>query len=80
MRVRREDFFELNNEVDDPVIHEETECNTCRQNPIWGTLFHCDTCKDVDYCENCLDQLLASAGTCKDHPLSHHELPERGYG
>jgi hypothetical protein len=38
------DFFELENKVDEDVLHFYHKCNKCGIEPIWGVRFECRTC------------------------------------
>lgn len=53
--LREGDFFKLNNNIDEDVLHQYYRCNQCLVEPIWGTRFLCSTCDDFDLCEACFD-------------------------
>lgn len=66
-----DDYFVLNNQVSETVLHKYYSCNVCHMNPIWGLRFSCLDCPNFDLCEGCYDQhLLQEAG--EKHPLTHH--------
>lgn len=48
---KKEDFYELENTVDDMVFHEWYKCNSCGIAPLWGIRFSCLDCEDLDLCE-----------------------------
>lgn len=52
------DYFVLNNDIDEDVLHQYHRCNLCFIEPIWGTRFTCKTCEDFDLCETCFDKNL----------------------
>lgn len=52
------DYFVLNNDIDEDVLHQYHRCNMCFIEPIWGTRFTCKTCEDFDLCEACFDKNL----------------------
>ena len=35
------DFFKMENNVDEEVFHQYHKCNKCEIEPIWGTRFNC---------------------------------------
>ena len=53
-----EEFFMLENDMDDDIHHEYLKCNICLAEPICGPRFKCNTCQDVDICEKCFDSRL----------------------
>lgn len=52
------DFFLLENSTDEDILHEFLKCNVCHIEPIWGPRFKCQTCPDLDMCEQCFDKRL----------------------
>jgi len=57
--LKEELFFEIENQVDEDVLHEYHKCDMCGVEPIWGVRFKCETCSDLDLCESCFDKRLA---------------------
>jgi len=45
------EFYQLENTMDDDILHEYLKCNICQAEPICGPRFKCGTCDDVDICE-----------------------------
>ena len=56
--LRESEFFKLQNNIDEDVLHQYYRCNFCQIEPIWGTRFVCSTCGDFDLCEACFDKNL----------------------
>lgn len=52
------DYFEIENSIDEDILHEYLKCNICNIEPICGPRFKCLTCPDTDICENCFDNRL----------------------
>lgn len=48
---KREEFFELENKVDEDILHCYHSCDKCGCEPIWGVRFECKVCEGVDFCE-----------------------------
>jgi len=68
--LQKEDFFEMNNLVNEDVLHHYHSCNHCLVEPIWGTRFSCLDCENFDLCEACFDKNLALEQ--KFHDTTHH--------
>eukprot|EP01119_Soliformovum_irregulare_P024861 TRINITY_DN9021_c0_g1_i1.p1 TRINITY_DN9021_c0_g1~~TRINITY_DN9021_c0_g1_i1.p1 ORF type:complete len:619 (-),score=142.43 TRINITY_DN9021_c0_g1_i1:11-1867(-) len=79
-----EDFFKLDNILDEMVFHEWFKCNCCAIAPLWGIRFHCDDCTDLDICEECYNNKRVSSNVAPNHKEEHHwstvEVPERAGG
>lgn len=80
------DFFEIQNEVADVVLHQYYSCNSCNMNPIWGLRFSCQDCPNIDLCEGCYDNQFKKNMSKNhfQHDLSHnfeiHEMQELSHG
>jgi len=70
LELEKEDFFEMNNQVDEEVLHYYHSCHKCHSEPIWGTRFTCLDCENVDLCEACYDANLQS--DVKFHDINHN--------
>ena len=46
------EFYYLRNNVDEDVLHNYTQCDHCKTEPIWGIKFSCKTCVEYDLCES----------------------------
>lgn len=73
----KDDFFTLNNNIDEDILHQYYSCNICNSEPIWGNRFHCTVCDNFDLCETCFDKEISNAGSNTDiktlaHVLSHN--------
>lgn len=66
------DFFQLNNNIDEDVLHPYFQCNICNSEPIWGTRFNCITCDNYDLCEACFDKKLLEDNTNKEITSNQH--------
>ena len=53
-----DEFYALENTQDDDILHEYLKCNECGCEPICGPRFKCNSCDDVDICEQCFDSRL----------------------
>ena len=53
-----ENFYQLNNNITEDVLHKYLKCNNCGIEPIWGIKFSCLQCPNYDLCESCIDQNL----------------------
>ena len=38
------------------IIHKKFRCDGCGMFPIEGIRYRCKTCKDFDFCENCMEK------------------------
>ena len=56
--LKSQQFFLLDNNVDEEILHEYLRCNICQAEPILGPRFKCNTCEDMDICEKCFDNRL----------------------
>ena len=65
-----DDFFEMNNKVNEDVLHHYHSCNHCLTEPIWGTRFACLDCENFDLCECCYDKNLRNEN--KFHDIYHN--------
>jgi len=45
--------YEIVNQIDDSVLHEDFKCDECGGSPIKGARFSCNICQDFDICERC---------------------------
>jgi hypothetical protein len=63
------DFFVLENNQDEDILHEYLRCNGCHAEPIAGPRFKCKTCPDTDICEQCFDARLLNKkqAICASH-------------
>eukprot|EP01117_Protostelium_nocturnum_P008242 TRINITY_DN2941_c0_g1_i1.p1 TRINITY_DN2941_c0_g1~~TRINITY_DN2941_c0_g1_i1.p1 ORF type:complete len:733 (-),score=238.28 TRINITY_DN2941_c0_g1_i1:169-2367(-) len=80
-----EEFFRLENSVNEMVFHEWFKCDCCDIEPLWGIRFHCEDCDDLDICEECYDnKKFREPGMAKKHQEDHKwspiEYPERAGG
>ena len=79
--VLGQEWFRVENKIEEEVFHNYRVCNECGCDPIWGVLFHCLECKDYDLCESCYDIEAGKPDPhCKRHNFGFHEFPEIGYG
>eukprot|EP01103_Thecamoeba_quadrilineata_P016776 TRINITY_DN5712_c0_g1_i2.p1 TRINITY_DN5712_c0_g1~~TRINITY_DN5712_c0_g1_i2.p1 ORF type:complete len:389 (-),score=44.69 TRINITY_DN5712_c0_g1_i2:129-1295(-) len=76
------DFFKLENILEEMIFHQYYCCNGCFTKPIWGIRFHCLECEDVDLCETCYDKklLLNDCGHTPNHEFLSIEIPELAGG
>ena len=74
------DYFKLQNESQKDVLHHYHKCDRCGIEPIWGNRFQCLQCENVDYCENCYDEIIESKTGCFAHTFEAHEQPQAGFG
>lgn len=81
------DYFELENDINEDVLHHYHRCNQCNIDPIWGTRFSCVTCDNYDLCEACYDKNLENQKTEDDehyHDVNHewiaYEQPKLAAG
>jgi len=44
------EFYVLDNQMDEDILHEYLKCNICKAEPIVGPRFKCRSCEDVDIC------------------------------
>ena len=51
-------FYIIENNTDEDILHEYHQCNSCSAEPIWGLRFKCSVCDDCDLCESCFDARL----------------------
>jgi hypothetical protein len=58
IKYKASDFFTLENQMDEDILHEYLKCNVCKAEPIVGPRFKCTTCEDVDICQKCFDARL----------------------
>lgn len=76
------EFFELNNNVNEDVLHQYVSCNICHVEPIWGNRFQCKNCDNFDLCEACFDKEITNSEN--SHLLTHEfkcvEIPELAHG
>lgn len=76
-KTPQNNFFYLENLVEDMVFHEYFECNICKAHPIPGIRFTCLICQSFDLCEACYDS--APLFDEKPHYLAHnfitYEIP-----
>jgi len=79
-----EDYFKLENNIDEMVFHEYYECNGCKTRPLWGIRFTCLDCPDFDLCEACYDKKIVPEELKQIHTLSHRfkavEFPQLAGG
>jgi len=73
LNLNIEEFFEMNNKVDEDVLHHYHSCKKCLAEPIWGTRFTCLDCENYDLCEGCFDSNLQSG--VKFHDIHHNFHP-----
>ena len=85
--LKLEDFFEIENKVDEDILHYYHMCNKCHSEPIWGVRFSCQAPEcEYDLCEQCLDENIALEDDKKFHEAEHHrqmkvvEVPVFGNG
>jgi len=65
-----DDFFQMNNLVNEDVLHKYHSCNHCMTEPIWGVRFACIDCENFDLCECCFDKNLRLEN--KFHDVYHN--------
>ena len=70
LELEKEDFFEMNNLVEEDVLHYYHSCKKCCSDPLWGTRFTCLDCENFDLCEACYDANLQS--DVKFHDINHN--------
>lgn len=58
--------------------HNGYMCNSCGDDPIVGTRWHCSDCDEQDSIDFCSECLIAQLESEAPHPLSHHLLAVRG--
>lgn len=82
VELDKDDFFIMNNNVTEDVLHYYHECSHCHSEPIWGTRFTCLDCENFDLCEACFDLNLQS--DVRFHDIRHNihalEIPIQAYG
>jgi len=65
-------FFEIQNNIDEDILHQYYSCNNCNSEPIWGNRFHCSTCQNYDLCEACFDkEIMNESNKENPHVLVH---------
>ncbi|KAL4507171.1 hypothetical protein ABPG72_001964 [Tetrahymena utriculariae] len=67
----KKDFYEIQNKVNEDILHNYQSCNRCEAEPIWGIRFHCMVCKDFDLCEACVDENTKIHEEEQFHNLQH---------
>ncbi|EAR99108.2 MT-A70 family protein (macronuclear) [Tetrahymena thermophila SB210] len=67
----KKDFYEIQNKVNEDILHNYQSCNRCEAEPIWGIRFHCMICKDFDLCEACVDENTKLCEEEQFHNLQH---------
>lgn len=77
-----EEYFQLENNVEEEILHEYHRCNHCGCEPIWGTRFSCLSCDEYDLCEVCFDKNLQDEKfhDFPDHQFQAFEFPILGNG
>jgi N6-adenosine-specific RNA methylase IME4 len=78
-------YFKLENQNQEDVLHHYHRCDMCGVEPIWGTRFQCLQCENTDYCESklyldCFDRMLADKIGCSAHAFEAVEKPLEGHG
>ena len=66
------DFYVLENQMDEDILHEYLKCNVCKAEPICGPRFKCKSCEDVDICQTCFDARLLKINLKSDGCISSH--------
>lgn len=74
------DYFRLENKSQQNVLHHYHKCDRCGVEPIWATRFQCLQCENIDYCENCYDEIIESKTGCYSHIFQAVEIPQAGNG
>lgn len=74
------DYFRLENKSQQNVLHHFHKCDRCGVEPIWATRFQCLRCENLDYCENCYDEIIESKTGCFSHIFQAVEIPQAGFG
>ena len=74
------DYFRLENTSQQNVLHHYHKCDRCGVEPIWATRFQCLQCENIDYCENCYDEIIESKTGCYSHIFQAVEIPQAGFG
>lgn len=74
------DYFRLENKSQQNVLHHFHKCDRCGVEPIWATRFQCLRCENIDYCENCYDEIIESKTGCFGHIFQAVEIPLAGFG
>lgn len=72
LNLDKKDFFEMDNLVDEDVLHFYHSCNHCNSEPIWGTRFTCLDCENYDLCEACFDLNLQTVNEKQFHDIQHN--------
>lgn len=74
------EYFKLENAAQEDVLHHYHKCDRCGIEPVWGVRFQCLQCDNLDYCENCYDEIIESQTGCFAHIFQAHEQPQAGHG
>ncbi|KAL6043029.1 N6-adenosine-methyltransferase, variant 2 [Balamuthia mandrillaris] len=78
-----EEYFEIENILNEMAFHQYFACDGCHTKPLWGLRFHCDECDDCDLCEVCYDNKVHPSHL-PDHSSKHSfsvvELPDLAGG
>ena len=62
---------EIENNMKNKIIHKNIICDGCGMNPLEGTRYQCKTCRDFDFCQECLEKYQVVHG----HEFNKIEIP-----
>ena len=67
---------EIEENYKNKIVHKNVICDGCGMKPLLGIRYKCKTCKNFDYCQNCLDTYKAEHG----HEFDKIEVPVENDG
>ena len=67
---------EIEENYKNKIVHKNIICDGCGMKPLLGIRYKCKTCKNFDYCQNCLDTYKAEHG----HEFDKIEVPVENDG